>query len=162
MNLELWDVNGAYKIPINLLKSMQGWTTQNVEKSFKFVGARTRSLFLFEMKDKKMAIKPEDWLLFQEGQWMKLNSPKEIDDYVEMKRPGIMIVFDGVVKKEGQQVLQGTIFNATRSESKTIGLPIHSGATTFSILESEGDDKKKEAVNRIPIVVPDEDDEEDE
>lgn len=124
MKLELWDVEGKSTVSLNLLKSQEPRGAQNIEKSFKFLGARTRSQFVFEIDNERMLLSPYDWLLYADGSWKKLTTVKDIDDYVDRKTIGPLFVFDGVKKTGDQQVLSGVLFNATRSDFQVIEIPV--------------------------------------
>lgn len=126
MNLELWDVEGRGKMPLNLLKASDPFVVQNVQDDFKFVGARTRTQFIFEVKDERLTLKPHDWLLLTPEGWKKLDTVQAIDDYVARKTQGVLFVFDEVSKKDERQVLVGTVFNPTRSQMETIEIPMQS------------------------------------
>lgn len=128
MNLELWDVEGKSKISLNLLKTSEAWLPQNLQQSFKFLGARTRSQFVFEVNKERMILKPHDWLVLTDTGWRKLSSPEEIDQFVERKIVGPLFVFDGIERKDERQVIMGTLFNAARTETAPIELPIQQGA----------------------------------
>ena len=132
MNLELWDVDGKGKISLNLIKANEAWLPQNLEQNFKFVGARTRSQFVFEVNNERMLLSPHDWLLLTDGVWKKLKTPEEIDDYVERKTPGPLFVFDNIERKDDRQVIIGTLFNAARTEMVTIELPLQQGTNGAS------------------------------
>lgn len=128
MKLELWDVGGKAKVSLNLIKSTETSLPQNIQKTFKFVGARTRSQLMFEVKNERMLISPKDWLLFVDGKWIKLTSSEDIDAYVERRMVGPLFVIDGVVRDDGRQILVGTLFNSTRTDMKTIEIPLQQGA----------------------------------
>lgn len=132
MNLELWDPDGKKKIALNLLKSMETWLPKNVQQDFKFLGARTRSQFVFEVDDEKMFLSPNDWLLLTEEGWKKLDSAEEVDQYVERNEIGTLFVFDGVIRAGEQQVLKGTIFNASRTQIHDVELPVQKDGLVYS------------------------------
>lgn len=127
MNFELWDVGGKNKVVLNLLKTNENWTAQNIQGEFKFVGARRRSQYIFEIGDERMFLSPKDWLLQTEEGWVKLSTPEEIDNYVTRKLTGVLFVFDGVVKEEDQQVLRGVMFNSNRTEMQEVSIPVYQG-----------------------------------
>lgn len=129
MNFELWDVEGKGKLQLNLLKSAETWNPQNIQKNFKFVGARTRSQFVFEIDKERVFLSPQDWLLLTEEGWKKLNSAEEIDDYVSRKKTGPLFVFNGAVKTDDKQILTGVIFSPSRTEATEIEIPMQQGAT---------------------------------
>lgn len=128
MSFELWDNDGKTKVILNLLKSPEAAPAANTLQSFKFVGSRTRSQFVFEVNKKRIMLSPHDWLLQTDKAWKKLATVKEIDDYVEGKTPGLLFIFDGVEKREDKQVLVGTLFNKSRSDFQKIEMVMESGA----------------------------------
>jgi len=127
MGFELWDVGGKGKMVLNLLKLNDKWQPQQVQqlqKKFKFIGARKRLQYIFEVDGERIHLSPKDWLLFSDDTWSKLTTPKEIDDYVDYKTPGVLFVFDEVASIEGHPVLAGVMFNESRTEMQPIELPI--------------------------------------
>lgn len=153
MSLEIWDVEGKGKITINLLKSSETWIPQNIQKGFKFMGARTRSQFVFEINKERMLLRPQDWLLLTDKGWKKLVTPQEIDDYVERKTTGPMFVFDGVDRKDDGLVMMGTLFNAPRTDAQPIEINVQQ--TTTPAAGDKKADKKSETKRAMH---PDEDD----
>lgn len=124
MNLELWDVEGKSKVNLNLLKSADMKIPATIQQNFKFVGAKTRSQFIFEINKERMTLKPKDWLLMTKKGWIKLTTPEQIDEYVNRKMTGNLFVFDGMLKKGDTQIISGTMYNASRTEAQPIELPI--------------------------------------
>lgn len=127
MSLELWDVDGKAKVPLNLLKSTEPWAANNaqtIQQAFKFVGARTRTQCLFEINKERMVIKPSDWLLMTPKGWKKLDKEEDIDRFVQRKTTGMLFIFEGWSKKDDRQVMQGTLFNPARCDSQTVDLAI--------------------------------------
>lgn len=124
MGLELWDAEGKGKINLNLLKSNENWVPQNLQQNFKFVGARTRSQFVFEVDKERMLLSPQDWLVLTEEGWIKLETPEDIDNYVNRKLTGPMFVFDGISRKEDRQVFIGKMYNTSRTDMQAIEMPV--------------------------------------
>lgn len=150
MNLELWDVEGKKKIALNLLKSMENWVPQNLQQDFKFLGARTRSQFVFEVDEEKMLLSPHDWLLLTDEGWKKLNTIDDIDDYVDLKDKGTLFVFDGVMRVGDQQVLKGALYNQTRTKVHDIDLPVQKDGLVYQEVEKNRKNRDREQVNGKP------------
>ncbi|CCB87518.1 putative uncharacterized protein [Parachlamydia acanthamoebae UV-7] len=146
MKFDLWDAEGKGTITLNLLKSAEPRSLQNIEKHFKFLGARTRSQFVFEIDGERVLLSPYDWLLQSDGTWKKLTTAQEIDDYVDRKTIGPLFVFDGLKKVGDQQVLSGVVFNTTRSDFQTIELPIQQ--TGGSTVKEDSRGKKDESSSK--------------
>lgn len=130
LTFDLWNSDGSNKIVLNLLKSQERWSPQQIQRDFRFLSARTRSQYVFEVDKEKMTLVPRDWLVKTESGWEKLDSVQEIDDYVSRKIQGPLFVFDGVEKRDDRQVLVGTLFNASRTDMKQIELDIPQSAIT--------------------------------
>lgn len=142
MSFVLWDGEGKNKISLNLLKSADQWKPQSIEQDFKFVASRTRSQYVFEVNKERMILKPQDWLVLTDTGWKKLTTVQEIDDYVERKINGPLFVFDGVTKKDDKQLLVGTLFSASRTESQSVEMDLaHPNITVIKV-----SDKKSEKV----------------
>lgn len=129
MNFELWDIGGRSKVILNLVRMNEPWMPQNIQANFRFLGARTRSQYIFEINDQRILLSPKDWLLQTSDGWIKLATAKEIDDYVEHKLTGVLFICDGLGNKEGKQVLKGVIFNASRTEMQEIELAVQQQGT---------------------------------
>lgn len=149
MNFELWDVEGKNKIVLNIIKAHESNKNQVFDNTFKFVGARTRSQFVFEIDDERVLLRPKDWLVLTDDGWKKLTTPEEIDDYVEHKLAGPLFVFDGIVKKEDGQVFYGTMFNAARTEMQAIELPITQSGSAPSSIENHQPKPEKNSENPV-------------
>lgn len=124
MNLELWDPEGKGKIYLNLLKSTDTMPSTSITQAFKFVGARTRTQFAFEINKDRTLLSPKDWLVLTKTGWVKLVTPQDIDNYVDRKITGPLFVFDSVERQGDKQVLKGTIFNASRTDMQSIEIPL--------------------------------------
>ena len=124
MNLELWDPEGKGKINLNLLKSSDTAAPVNVSQAFKFVGARTRTQFVFELNKERVLLSPKDWLVLTKSGWIKLVSPQEIDNFVERKVTGPLFVFDALERRDDKQYLKGTLFNASRTDMQAVEIPL--------------------------------------
>lgn len=140
MSFDFWDQDGKKKIALNLIKSMETWSPQNLQQQFKFLGARTRSQFVFEVDDEKMLLSPNDWLLLTDEGWTKLDTLEEIDKYVELKEVGTLFVFDGITRVGDQQVLKGEMFNPTRTKVHDLELPVQKDGLVYQQIDK---DKKR-------------------
>jgi len=125
MSFELWDVEGKGKVALNLLKSNEPWTANNsqaIQQAFKFVGARTKTQSLFEINKVRMVIRSNDWLLMTPKGWKKLESVEDIDRYVQRRDVGLLFVFEGWKNKDDRQVMMGTLYNVSRSDTNSVEL----------------------------------------
>lgn len=156
INFELWDVGGKNKVILNLVKTNETWNPQSIQATFKFLGARTRSQYIFEINNQRMLLSPKDWLLQTPDGWIKLTTAKQIDDYVDRKLIGVLFVCEGLTTKEGKQVLNGFLFSSSRTEIAEIELPVLQGST----VKVEGVKKSPDKKGVKPQQDEDEDDDE--
>lgn len=141
MTIDVWDPSGQNKFIMNLLKSREPWMPKRLEKEFKFITARTRTQYVFEIKGVRTTLKPQDWLLQTDHGWKRLSTVEEIDDYVNRKIVGPLFVFDGAVKtEEGQQVLRFHFYNSSRTEEERVEIPIQ--AANLTIIPPQGKEEK--------------------
>lgn len=147
MNFELWDPEGKTKVALNLLKSNEPITPTNLVQNFHFVGARTLKQFVFEINKERIILSPQDWLIMTDKGWEKLVTPEEIDAYVDRKLIGYLFVFDAVERRDDRQIMQGTLFNKSRSDMQHIELAMQqtgTGAASPASIKTDDSGKYKE------------------
>jgi hypothetical protein len=148
-HLELWDVEGKSKVALNLMKANEPWTLAAIEQTFKFVGARTRTQCVCEVDQARMLLKPNDWLILTDEGWKKITTVEEIDNYVNRKLIGPLFVFEGLAKKDERPVLLGTVYNASRTEARTVELAVQQSNVTI-IPNKNNSDRVKDDPNHQP------------
>lgn len=152
MNLELWDVEGKAKASLNLLRSSDNFAHENFGETFKFLGARTRSQFLFEIDNERVLIRPNDWLVLTDEGWKKLGSADDIDNYVNRKLIGTLFVFDKIIRKDDKQIILGTVYNQNRTESYPVEIAMQ--PATLPAVKREGGAPSHETVNKNMDIEP--------
>lgn len=151
MNLEIWDPEGKTHVPINLIRSRELWRPEMVESDFRFVGSRTKSQTIVEINGERMILRPHDWLIRSENGWEKVDTVDAIDDYVDRRLVGELFVFDGVLRKDGQQILQGHMFNSSRSDVQFVELsPNKREAVIYSKQDEQREAPEEELVEPMP------------
>lgn len=128
MNFELWNREGKNKVLLNLLKSSEVIPPGGFTKNFKFLSAKTRSQFVFEVDKERMTLSPQDWVLSTGSSWKKLTTPEDIDSYVDRKIIGYLFVIDSIEKRDDRQVMLATFFNKSRSSAQQIEIPLQGTA----------------------------------
>lgn len=152
MSLELWDPEGKGKVLLNLLKSTEMATPPaNLIQQFKFVGARTRTQFVFEINKERVLLTAKDWLLLTKDGWIKLTTPQEIDDYVDRKLVGPLFIFDEVEKRDDKQFLRGSLYNASRNDVQIIEIPLQQ---TGGLMTPGAKGDEKNGPRKGPVVGP--------
>ena len=159
MTFELWDVEGKGKILLNLLKSTESWTMQNpqnLQRMFKFVGARTRTQCVFEINGERMVLCPFDWLLLTPKGWKKLSLEDEIDNYVKRKITGTLFVFEGISRKEERQMLKGILYSPTRTDFQSVELALQVGGIKPTAIKEAKEAAETHGERAIPLIRSDE------
>lgn len=130
ISFDLWDPEGKGKVALSLLRSREAVGTPNLSQEFKFVGAKTWAQFIVENRDReRITLKPQDWLVLTENGWIKLDTPEQIDDYIEHRLTGPLFIFDKMTRQNGRQVLVGHLFNTSRTQVETVELPASSNTS---------------------------------
>ncbi|NGX61217.1 MAG: hypothetical protein K940chlam9_00700 [Chlamydiae bacterium] len=123
MGLEVWDTEGKGKVTLSLIRARDHHGLPDLSQEFKFVGAKTWAQFIVESRNGgRLTLKPHDWLVLTQEGWKKLESPEQIDDYVEQKIVGPLFVLEKLTKQNGRQVLVGHLFNSSRTEMEEVEL----------------------------------------
>ena len=136
ITFELWDPQGKGKTLLTVVRSKDLAGLPNLDEEFKFIGAKTWAKFIVESHQERMILKPHDWLVLTEEGWIPLNTSERIDDYVEQKLQGPLLILEKLTKQNGRQVLTGYLFNTTRTEMEPIELATTSNASlgnTYSL-----------------------------
>jgi len=127
MTFDLWDAEGKGKTILNLLKSSDAPIPANIIQGLKFVGAKTRSLFVFEYNKERLTLRPNDWIVFIDKQAKVLKSVGDIDEYVDRKAAGFLLTFDTVERRDDRQVFIGTLFNRSRTIMQPVEIAMQPG-----------------------------------
>lgn len=123
ITFELWDPEGKGKTILNLVRTKESTPSPNIAQEFKFVGAKTWAQFIVESRTGgRMTLRSNDWLVHTQEGWIKLETPEQIDAFVEQKIAGPLFVLDSLSRQNGRPVLMGHLFNASRTEVSTVEL----------------------------------------
>lgn len=138
MSLDLWDAEGLSKTSLNLVCAKERTSNSSEFEDLNFVGAKTWGQFLVESHGARFTCRPNDWLVYTDEGWSKLDSPEAIDEYVERKTVGPLLVLEKLKKKNGRQYLVGHVFNATRTQVEAVELGAKNTATLANGPVKEG------------------------
>lgn len=131
ISLELWDSEGRGRTLLSLIRSREHYGKPNISQEMKFVGAKTWAQFIVECRNGvRMTLKLHDWLVLTQEGWQKLDSPDQIDAYVNQTLIGPLFILDKMIKQNGSQVLIGHLFNTSRTEVEQVELTSSSSASS--------------------------------
>ena len=122
ISFDLWDVSGKAKTSLNLIRARDLGGMPDLDEEFRFVGAKTWAQFIVESGGERFVLKPHDWLVLTSDGWVKLDTPEKLDDYIEQKTIGPLLVLDKMSKLNGKQVLVGHLFNTSRTQMQPVEL----------------------------------------
>ncbi len=140
MRLEIWSPDGDHNLPLNMIKAAEPWNPKNEEKCFQFAGARTCHQFQVKVDGKRMVLRPDDWILKTKDGWIKLDSLEKVDEFIERKLVGPLLVFDGPVETDEGKVLKGTLFSPSRADMATIEIKVQQKISSSPTLNEEGEE----------------------
>lgn len=63
-----------------------------------------------------LVLKTGDWVLKSKGRWKVLRRKEDRDAYLNTKLVGDLFVFDHIQMKQGQKIVQGRLFNMSRTQ----------------------------------------------
>ncbi|MCH9703159.1 MAG: hypothetical protein K0U13_00075 [Chlamydiae bacterium] len=129
ISFELWDPEGRGKTLMTLVRAKDLHGLPNLDEEFKFIGAKTWAKFIVESHNERLILQPHDWLVLTEEGWISLSSPELIDDFVENRLQGPLLILDKLIKQNGKQVLTGQLFNTSRTEVEAIELSTTSNSS---------------------------------
>lgn len=148
LSFTLFDSSGKMKIPLAIGKSIDPLSPLP-ETDFQFIGARTRVHSMFNLRGQREIVGPNDWFVLQDNRWNKLKNVKDLNDFVEGKREGLLLIINRLVGEGGDRRFEATLYNTSRSNSIPITLPLQ--------IKEEGEkskpDEKGEKLSP-PIYVP--------
>lgn len=124
LGFELFAPDGSQKLLLNIVKAADPLPAKPVDQDFSFIGARTKTHFLFKVTGNREIVAAGDWFVLGSQGWEKIKKVKEVESYVAGGLPYPMIVIDGIVGEGDQRVLHATLFSAQRSQLLELDLPL--------------------------------------
>lgn len=124
MEMVAFDVGGEEFLRIPLFVSRPKMKIPNWGEVF--VNPKIRSLHSISCRlgGKNMILREGDWLIQTSKGWHLLKSPEEFEAVLEYRTGGDLLILDKIEKQGGGAVLTGHYFDAMRSFSQKITLPI--------------------------------------
>lgn len=105
----------------------------------KLLGARSQRHWIAEIKGKRVVLSPTDWLLFTDEGCVKIDSEDFLDDYIQGKKAGVLLVLSGVERAHNKSNLIGTFFDASRSYKEDVSIPLYQSSGKSSSLTQSDD-----------------------
>lgn len=113
--LDLWDEEGRRRITLEVGRTPD--QHPNPQKlDLKLLGARSKSNWILSILGKRTPVRADDWILFQESGFKIISSEAEIDDYIQGRLKGSLLVLDDVEKDTQGTFLRGSLFSVSHAE----------------------------------------------
>ncbi len=165
IHTEIWDPSGKHKIALQLHKAPVGkFSTDKLD--IKLVGARSRKDWIAEVGGSRMLLRDDDWLLYTNGEWIKINDVQTLDRFIKGSLKGVLVVLEGVDKTCNDSTLLARVFDETRTQELPLQITLFKSwdgkkkKRSSDADEDETDEFDEEDDDDEDLSSPDDDDEE--
>ena len=124
IHIDLWNDTGTKKLPLTIIKSSSVWSPHIIQHEISFLGAKTKIQAIVEISKERMILNNQDWVLRSDNKWSVIKTPKNIDEYVMNAVTGELFVVGDIIRKDGKQFLEGTLFNRAKTETVEMAIPL--------------------------------------
>ena len=156
MLFDLWNPDGSLHVVCTL--NRREAKKDPLIPQIKLIGDRSQTRWIAEVARKRITLNPTDWIVFTEGDVVKIDSEDLLDRYIQGTLSGSMIAFSGIKKVDNATCLTGMFFDTTKTITEEISLPLYRSNVQASSAKDEEDD---EDVDDEDDVFSDEDEDED-
>jgi hypothetical protein len=112
--LEGWDSEGHVRIC--LPASLHAPAKLKGEELFGSLRIRSERQISCLLEKQCMVLKAGDWVLKNSGRWKILRKKEERDAFLHGKLVGDLFIFDQIAQKQGQKIMQGRLYNSSRTQ----------------------------------------------
>ncbi len=157
ISFDLWDPKGKVRVPIELRKTIIQPNTFANKFDLKLVGARSRKDWIAELGGVRMLLRADDWLILHDNTWHKITTAQELDDFINGRISGPLLVLEGSEKVGNDVSLIGKLYDQTRTQVVPLRISLFKSweqAVPAEAADSEDEDDEDDEED-------DEDDEED-
>lgn len=124
LEIEAWDPTGFYPVQVRIEMEKPNRFQPKPEMMPSGIRVRSSTQISCALGKRRWIIKQGDWLLKTATGWRNLRRSNEIEDYLQHRIKGELLVFDAIEKEQGRLVMKGTLFDDTRTQVQPISLPI--------------------------------------
>jgi hypothetical protein len=123
IELEAWDETGYHRMQTKLMQQAPQRLVVKSENMPTSIRLRTGSQIACSLGKRRALLKEGDWVLKTATGWRILRNVEDIEDFLEHRLKGELLIFDNLEKQEGKVVLNGQLFDEMRTQSTPISLP---------------------------------------
>ena len=154
IHFQVWNPEGTARCNIDLNHRQAGG--ELVVPEIKLIGAKSRRQWIAEICSKRITLAPDDWVVLSGRGPVQLNTTRLLDDYLQGKIIGNLIILSGIEKVDGDLCFVGSFYDATRTRKKPFCISLY---RSWEKKDKEAKGSKEEA--KKPSEDQDDDDDED-
>lgn len=113
MLIEGWDGDGHVRLSLGFVPVPFKVKPEDLFSSLRIRSEKQVSCVL---EKQCMVLKVGDWVLKQSGRWKILRKKEEREAFLHGKLLGELFIFDQILHKSGQKMMQGRLVNASRTQ----------------------------------------------
>jgi len=122
--LEGWDCDGHIRLSLN--PAVAPPFKAKGEELFGSLRVRSEKQISCMLEKQCMVLKTGDWVLKTNGRWKILRKKDERDAFLSGKLFGDLFVLEQINQKQGQKMIQGRLFNPSRTQMASIEMTVQS------------------------------------
>jgi hypothetical protein len=116
IHFQIWNPEGTSRCNIDL--GHRQAAGELVVPEIKMIGARSKRQWVAEICTKRITLTPDDWVVLTARGPVHLNTTQLLDDYLQGRLVGNLLVFSGIEKIDGDLCLAGSYYDATRTRKE--------------------------------------------
>ncbi len=124
VDIEAWDETGFHQMNMKISMKMPTRLPAKLDEMFTALKPRTSSEITCLLGKKRVVLKEGDWWLKTDSGWHKLKSFGEIEDLLQHKIRGELVIFDQMESEKGKAILKGHLFDPMRTYMQPITLTV--------------------------------------
>lgn len=123
--LEAWDETGFYTFQLKLPLQKSTKAMIRPEQIITHARLRTSSQISCLCGKRRLFLKPGDWLIKTKSNWHILKSFAEIEDYLEYRVRGELLIIDAIDQQSGKLMLKGHLFDEMRTQADPVSFSLN-------------------------------------
>ncbi|MBI2810776.1 MAG: hypothetical protein HYX67_08120 [Candidatus Melainabacteria bacterium] len=124
VDVEAWDETGFYPLPLHIEAEQGGRFQLKPEAMPTSIRLRSGTQISCAFGKKRVILRQGDWLLKTATGWRNLRRTEEIDNFLNRRLKGELMIFDAIEKDQGRLVMKGNLFDETRTQVQAVTFPI--------------------------------------
>jgi hypothetical protein len=124
LQIEVWDETGFSSTQIKLSPQTTPKMNYKIENLPSSLRLRTSSQITCLLGKRRVILKQGDWLLKTSSGWHILKRREEIEECLQHRLRGDLLIFDELDRQEGRAALKGSLFDEMRTQLQPIVIPV--------------------------------------